>query len=62
MHHPLLFPDLDGLDGLIAESELFLQAYLWSLVVLVGLVVIGQCVSYFKRRSPVEQMLRRRFG
>jgi len=55
-----LFPDLDGLDGLISESELVLQAWLGALAILIAFVVIGRLVDRFKRRVKVEKISRRR--
>lgn len=54
-----LFPDL---DGLISESETVLCIYLAVLAIVVVFVVVGACVERFKARSPVEKILRRRFG
>lgn len=54
-----LFPDLDGLDGLISESETVLSVYLATLAILLAFVVVAECIAWFKRRSPVEKMLRR---
>lgn len=55
-----LFPDLDGLEDLIGDSELALQMYLASLAILLALVVGHWAVDRFRQRSPVEKMLRRR--
>ena len=53
-----LFPDLDGFDGLISESELVLEAWLGALAILIAFVVIGRCVDRFKRRVKVEKISR----
>jgi len=55
-----LFPDLDGLDGLIDQSELALEAWLGALAILLAFVVIGRCVDRVKRRVKVEKIVRRR--
>lgn len=52
--------DFDGLDGLISESELVLQAWLGALALVLVFVVIGAAVARCKRRSAVEKILRRR--
>jgi hypothetical protein len=57
-----LFPDLDGLDGLISESESVLGVYAAVLALLVAFVVAGSLIERRKRRSPVEKILRRRIG
>lgn len=54
--------DLDGLDGLITDSELVLSVYLMTLSIVIGFVVAFECVERLKRRSPVEKLLRKRFG
>lgn len=51
--------ELDGLDGVIAQTETVLSVYLGSLAILLVFVVVGECVTRFKRRSPVEKLLRR---
>jgi len=55
-----LFPDLDGLDGVISESETVLETFLMTLAILVAFVVIGRCVERVKRRVKVEKVVRRR--
>jgi hypothetical protein len=54
--------DLDGLDGLIESSMPWFGLWLFALAFCLVLVVIGQCVSRLRHRSPVEKLLRRRFG
>jgi hypothetical protein len=55
-----LFPDIDGLDGLISDSEVVLAVFLATLAILLAFVVIGRCVDYVRRQSPVEKIVRRR--
>jgi hypothetical protein len=55
-----LFPDIDGLDRLISDSETVLQAWLGALAILLAMVVIFECVERW-RRSPIEKLLKRRF-
>lgn len=59
---PDLFFDLDGLDGLISDTETVLSVYGEACGILLAFVVIGACVERFRRRSPVEKLSRRRFG
>lgn len=49
-------------EDLISESETVLAIYLASLAILLTFLVAFQCVERFRRRSPVEKLLRRRFG
>lgn len=57
-----LFPDIDGLDGLIEQSMPYFGLWLFVLALLLIAVVVADCVNRFRRRSPVEKLLRRRFG
>lgn len=57
-----LFPEVDGLDGLIEESMPWLGAWLFLLAIILVVMVIGSLIQRFRRRSPVEKLLRRRFG
>ena len=57
-----LFPDLDGLDGLIDQSEWVLQTWLWAMAFLLIFIVSRECALRFKRRSEVEKIIRRRLG
>jgi len=58
-----LFPEVDGLDGLIEESMPWLGAWLFLLMMILVLTVIGGAiVRYRERHSPVEKLLRKRFG
>lgn len=54
-----LFPDLDGFDSLIAESETVLSLYAAVLAILLCFIVVGECIER-RRRSPVEKLLRKR--
>lgn len=54
-----LFPDLDGFDSLIADSETLLAFYAAVLAILLCFIVVGECIEH-KRRSPVEKILKRR--
>jgi len=55
-----LFPDIDGLENLISESELVLQVWVLALAIIISACVIGACVARCKRRSAVEKIIRRR--
>jgi hypothetical protein len=57
-----LFPDVDGLDDLIEASMPWFTLWLIALALALIFIVVGQGVSRFRRRSPVERLLRRRFG
>jgi hypothetical protein len=58
-----LFPDnIDGLDSLIEQSMPLFALWLLALGFLLSGVVVHKCVVRFKERSPVEKILRRRFG
>lgn len=54
--------DLDGLDFLIEESMPVLAIWLVALAVSLATVVISEGVDRIKHRSPVDKLLRRRFG
>jgi hypothetical protein len=56
-----LFPDLDGLDGLISDSIPWLQLWAVVLVAALFLIMVRAGLAHL-RRSPVEKILRRRFG
>jgi hypothetical protein len=57
-----LFPDVDGLDGLIDASMPLFALLLWALALGLAITVIGQGVARIRSRSPVDKLLRRRFG
>lgn len=57
-----LFPDIDNLDRVMAQAETVLAVWIAALAILLAFVVIGDCIQRFKKRSPVEKLLRRRFG
>jgi hypothetical protein len=54
-----LFPDLDGLDGLISDSEFYLRLWAMALALILAGVVARGAVAV-RKRSPVEKILRRR--
>ena len=57
-----LFPDLDGLDGLISESETVLSTFLWVLAILIAFVVVGNCIERIRRRVRISKVTQRRLG
>lgn len=57
-----LFPEVDTIDVLIEESMPWLLAWLVLLAVALGVVTIGNAVARFRGRSPVEKLVRGRFG
>lgn len=57
-----LFPDVDGLDGLIEASMPLFMLWLIALGAAVVLVILHNFTDRMRRRSPVEKLLRRRFG
>lgn len=57
-----LFPDVDGLDGLIEQSMPWFGLWLFALALVLAVIVTADCVDRFRRRSPVDRLLRRRFG
>lgn len=57
-----LFPDVDGLDGLIDESMPWFAAWLILLAISLLIMLAGKGIARLRRRSPVEQLLHRRFG
>lgn len=57
-----LFPDIDGLDGLIEQSMPWFIAWLVTLALLLIGLTAFQLVQHFRLRSPVEKLLRKRFG
>lgn len=56
-----LFPDLDGLDGLVSDSETMLMIYLCTAAGALCLAAIVNCAAAIRRRSPVERLMKRRF-
>lgn len=57
-----IFSALDIPDDLISETEVVLAIYVAALAIVLVFVVAFHCIERFKRRSPVEKILRRRFG
>lgn len=57
-----LFPDVDGLDGLIESSMPVFALWLFALALVLAAIVISECVDRVRHRSPVDKLLRRRFG
>lgn len=57
-----LFPELDGLDGLIEATMPAFAIWLFALAIVLSAIVIHQCVDRIRHRSPVDRLLRRRFG
>lgn len=56
------FFDFDGFDGLIPDSENCLSISLAILALLLLVAAVGEFACRIRRRSPVEKLLRRRFG
>lgn len=54
--------DIDGLDGLIESSMPAFALLLLALAIVIAAIVISQCVDRARHRSPVDKLLRRRFG
>ena len=52
---------IENLDLIISQAETVLSVYMGVLAILLAFVVIGSAIER-KRRSPVEKLLRRRFG
>lgn len=57
-----LFSDADGLDDLIEASMPGLMLWLVILALAIVVVLVLNLFDRFKPRSPVEKLLRRRFG
>lgn len=57
-----LLPDVDGLDGLIEASMPLFVLWLIALGTAVVVVILHDCIDRMRHRSPVEKLLRRRFG
>lgn len=57
-----LIPALEDLDDLVCSSELMLAAGLWALAIMIVYVVVQMCVDRFSKRSPVEKLMKRKFG
>jgi hypothetical protein len=55
-----LFPDLDGLEDLIGDSETGLQVYLASLAIVLALLIAHAVVDRLRQRSPVEKLIKGR--
>lgn len=58
----MLFPDSDGLDGFLEASMPWFAAWLFLLALALVIILIGNAVVRLRPRSPVEQLLRRRFS
>lgn len=57
-----LFPETDTLDLLIEQSMPWFTLWLFALALILVSLVIGQAIQRYRTRSPVEKMLRKRFG
>lgn len=57
-----LFSDADGLDDLIEASMPMLMLWMCALAVAIVLVIGFNAIDRLRHRSPVEKLLRRRFG
>jgi hypothetical protein len=57
-----LFPDIDGLDGLIESSMPVFAVLLFALALVLATLVVSDCLDRARHRSPVDRLLRRRFG
>lgn len=55
-----LFPDLDGIEDLIGDSETGLQMYLASLAILLAFLIAHAVIDRLKQRSPVEKLIKGR--
>lgn len=54
-----LFPETEGLDGLIEESMPWLMAWLVLAALFLSAVVVAHAATTIRSRSPVEKLLRR---
>lgn len=54
--------DLDGLDFLVEETTPWLGLALFALAIVLAIVVVRNCADRIVHRSPVDKLLRRRFG
>lgn len=57
-----LFPDIDGLDGLIESTMPLFAFVLFALGAAIVGVLAHDCVDRIRHRSPVDKLLRRRPG
>lgn len=57
-----LFPDVDRLDDLIEATMPLFTLWVFALAIVLAAYVIGDLAQRFRTRSPVEKLLRRRFG
>jgi len=62
MHFVAPLFDFDRLDELIDAAMPGLALWVFALAFCLILYVLIECVGRFRRRSPVEKLLRRRFG
>lgn len=54
--------DIEPIIRLIEADIWLFQAWVWTLIVLLAVAVILQIREYRRRRSPVDRLIRRRFG